>query len=414
MMTGKTILILGGGVGGIVAANRLRSRLAPEHRVIVVEKNAEHTYAPSFLWLMTGDRRADQIRRPLKSLLDKGVELKLSSVEAIDLPGRKVLTNGAELVFDYMVVALGAELAPESTPGLAETSETFFTADGAARLHERLKSFSRGRIAVVIAAMPYKCPAAPYEGAMLIADCFKRRGLRDKVDIHLFTPEAQPMPVAGPELGQAVQQLLQSKGVEFHPLHPLTKVDAAAKTLVFPQSTSGPYDLIVAVPPHRVPQLLRQTSLVNPAGWVPASPQTLETAAERVFAIGDVAAVPIPGRWKADVPLMLPKAGVFAHAQAEVVAARIADEIEGRKPAKTFSGEGYCMLEAGGGIAGFAAGNFYAQPAPDVTMRQAGRSWHMGKVLFEQWWLTPPGWKRDMYGALLQMGGKMYGIPVSV
>jgi sulfide:quinone oxidoreductase len=414
MMTAKTVVVLGGGVGGIVAANHLRSRLASEHRVVLVERNAEHAFAPSFLWLMTGDRRPDQIRRPLKSLLDKRVDLMLSRVEAIDLPGRKVLTNAGELPFDHLVIALGAEFAPESMPGLTEASETFFTADGAARLHERLKSFQGGRIGVAIAAMPYKCPAAPYEGAMLIADYFQRRGLRDKVDIHLFTPEAQPMPVAGPELGQAVQQLLQSKGVEFHPLHSLTKVDAAARTLVFPQSTSGPYDLIVAVPPHRAPQLLRQTSLVNPAGWVPANPQTLETSAERVFAIGDVTAVPIPGRWKTDVPLLLPKAGVFAHAQAEVVAARIADEIEGRKPAQTFGGAGYCMLEAGGGVAGFAAGNFYAQPAPDVRMRQAGRSWHMGKVLFEQWWLANPGWKRDMYGTLLQAGGKLYGIPVSV
>ena len=413
-MAAKTVVILGGGVGGIVAANRLRRRLASGHRVVLVERNAEHAFAPSFLWLMTGDRRPGRIRRPLRSLLDRDVELRLSSVKAIDLPGSKVVISLGELPFDYLVIALGAEFAPESTPGLTEATETFFSADGAARLHGRLKSFHGGRIAITIASMPYKCPAAPHEGAMLIADYFRRRGLRDKVDIHLFTPEAQPMPVGGPALGQAVQQLLTSKGVAFHPLHSLTRVDAAAKTLVFSESASGPYDLIVAVPPHRAPQLLRQTSLVNPAGWVPANPQTLETSAEHVFAIGDVTAVPIPGRWKTDVPLLLPKAGVFAHAQAEVVAARIADEIEGRKSARTFGGEGYCMLEAGGGVAGFAAGNFYAQPAPDVRMRQAGRSWHLGKVLLEQWWLATPGWKRELYGALLRAGGKLSGIPVAV
>ncbi len=414
MMAAKTVVILGGGVGGIVAANELRARLGSGHRVVLVERNAEHAFAPSFLWLMTGDRRLDQIRRPLRNLLDKGVELKLGSVEAIDLVGRNVVTSARDVAFDYLVIALGAELAPESVTGLAEASETFYTANGAARLYEKLKDFQGGSIAVVVAGMPYKCPAAPYEGAMLIADYFQRRGIRDKVKVHLYTPEPQPMPVAGPELGQAVQQLLKSKGVEFHPLHALAKVDVAAKTLVFQQAALGPYDLIVAIPPHRAPKVIQQTGLVNPAGWIPVNPQTMTSSAERVFAIGDVTAVPIPGRWKPDVPLLLPKAGVFANAQAEVVAARIADEVEGRHPARTFGGDGYCMLEAGGGIAGFAAGNFYAQPAPEVRLQQAGRSWHMGKVLLEKWWLASPGWKREMYGALLQAGGKVYGIPVSL
>ncbi|MBI3210843.1 MAG: NAD(P)/FAD-dependent oxidoreductase [Candidatus Solibacter usitatus] len=413
-MTSKTILILGGGVGGIVAANSLRRRLPSGHRVVVVERNAVHSFAPSFLWLMTGDRKPEQCRRPLKSLLREGVELITASANALDLPGRKVATDAGEIAFDYLVIALGAELAPQSIPGLAESSETFFTADGAVRLRQKLESFRGGRIAFVVASMPYKCPAAPHEGAMLAADYFQRRGIRHKVEIHLFTPESQPMPVAGPQLGQAVRQLLQSKGIEFHPLHSLISVDTAAGTLVFSQSAAGPFDLIIAIPPHHAPQLLRQTSLVNAAGWVPANPRTLETSAERVYGIGDVTALPIPGRWKTDTPLLLPKAGVFAHAQAEVAAARIAAEIEGGTPEETFGGDGYCMLEAGGGIAGFAAGNFYAEPTPDVRMQPAGKSWHMGKVLLERWWLASPGWKRESYAVLLRACGKMRGIRAAV
>ena len=151
---GKDYRDSGRRVGGIVAANHMRRRLTSEHRVVLVERNAEHAFALSFLWLMTGDRRPDQIRRLLKSLLDEGVELRLSRVEAIDLPGRKVVTNAGGLAFDYLVVALGTELTPESTLGLTEASETFFTAEGAARLHERLKSFQGRHIA--IAAMLYK------------------------------------------------------------------------------------------------------------------------------------------------------------------------------------------------------------------------------------------------------------------
>lgn len=249
---------------------------------------------------------------------------------------------------------------------------------------------------------------------MLIADCLRKRGLSGSTEIHLFTPESQPMPVAGPALGEAVQQLLHSKGIHFHPLRSLTAVDTQTRTAHFQQDETFQYDLLVAIPPHRPPSLLRDTGVTNPAGWVAVNVHTLATQHERVFAIGDATAIPIPGRWKPDVPLMLPKAGVFAHAQAEVVAARIAAEISGRHPKEEFCGDGYCMLEAGEDLAGFAYGNFFAQPAPQVNLRQVGKAWHMGKVLFERWWLASPGWKRDLYATMLRAGGKAYGIPVAV
>ncbi len=193
------------------------------------------------------------------------------------MPKRKVITSAGEFAFDYLIVALGAELAPDAVPGLAEASHTFYTFEGASRLHSALADFAGGRIAVVVAAMPYKCPGAPHEGAMLIADYFRRTGRRQGVDMHLFTPEPQPMPVAGPELGAAVVQMLEAKEIRFHPLHALASVDPAARTIRFQQGHTERYDLLVAVPPHRAPSLVREAGLANAAGWVPVNPQTLET-----------------------------------------------------------------------------------------------------------------------------------------
>ncbi len=413
-MPARTVVILGGGVGGIITANNLRRRLPDEHRIVLVERNAEHAFAPSFLWLMTGDRSPEQVRRPLVQLLRTGVEFVHGSVEGIDLNRRRIVTSAEDITYDYLVVALGAELAPETIPGLAEDAQTFYTLDGASRLRDTLARFSGGRVAVVVAAMPYKCPGAPHEGAMLIADCFRKRGLAGSTELHLFTPESQPMPVAGPALGEAVRQLLHSKGIRFHPLHSLTSVDRQTRTAHFQQGEAFQYDLLVTIPPHRPPSLLRDTGITNPAGWVAVNANTLATQHERVFAIGDVTAIPIPGRWKPDVPLMLPKAGVFAHAQAAVAAARIAAEIAGRQPREEFRGEGYCMLEAGEDRAGFAYGDFFAQPAPQVNLRQNGKAWHLGKVLLEKWWLASPGPKRELYATMLRAGGKAYGVPVVI
>jgi len=410
-MQSKTIVVLGGGVGGLIVANELRRRLSHDHRITLVEKNAQHAFAPSFLWLMTGDRRPEQISREVRQLVHKGVELLHGEARGIDLAAHRVETSTGSVTYDFLVVALGAELAPDSIPGLAESAQTFYTCDGAAKLRTALQNFGGGKIAIVVAGLPFKCPAAPYEGAMLIVDLFQRRGLRDKVDLHLFTPESLPMPVAGPELGNAVKKMVEDRGITFHPLQKLTEVNPATRTISFEGKESFAYDLLVAVPPHRSPQVVRDAGLANQGGWVPVDSATLATKDESVYAIGDITALPLPGRWKPDVPLMLPKAGVFAHAQALVVARRIADRIAGQAAGHTFSGEGYCMLEAGEHLAGFASGQFLAKPSPQIKLRQIGRSWHLGKVLFEKWWLATPGTKKDSLRLLMELGAKALRVP---
>jgi sulfide:quinone oxidoreductase len=413
-MTPQTVVILGGGVGGIVVANELARHLPVGHRIVMVEKAARHAFAPSFLWVMTGGRRAAQVTRDLRVLVRPRVEVVQAEARSIDWEGRRVETTAGPLAYDFLVVALGAELAPEAIPGLGEAAHTFYTLEGAERLRIALDSFHGGTVAVVVSALPYKCPGAPHEGAMLLGDYFRRRGLRAKVDLHLFTPESQAMPVAGPELGTAVHGMLQGRGIGFHPSHKLTAVDAARGELAFDGKPAVGYDLLVAIPPHRSPRLVREAGLANEAGWVPVDRRTLRTSRDRVYAIGDVTAIPIPGRWKADVPLMLPKAGVFAHEHARVTARRIAAEIQGLPAEDAFCGDGYCMLEAGEDLAGFAFGNFFAEPSPDVRLRRIGRPWHLGKVLFERWWLAPFGMRRRALQLALEWGSRAYGIRMAL
>jgi sulfide:quinone oxidoreductase len=413
-MAGKTILILGCGVGGLIAANELRRLLPHEHRIMLVERNSRHAFAPSFLWLMTGDRRPEQISCDVHQLVPPGVEMVLAEVQAVDPANRKVQTSAQTLTYDYLIIALGAELAPEAIPGLSESAHTFYSFDGAAKLRDSLHAFAGGTVAVVVSALPYKCPGAPHEGAMLIADTFRRRGLREKVEVHLYTPEPQPMPVAGPVLGDAVKQMLAGQGVIFHPLHKLTAVDSAARTLAFEGKEPIHFDLLVAIPPHRGPRVLREAGMTNEAGWVPVDRTTLRTPHENVYALGDATVIPIPGRWKPDVPLVLPKAGVFAHAQAEVVARRIAGEIAGAGTRDEFPGVGYCMLEAGERMAGFAYGNFFSEPSPQIELHHTGKAWHWGKILFEQWWLAPYGLRRDALHLALRLGSQGLGIPAMI
>ncbi len=401
-MAGKTIVILGGGVGGLTAANALRETLDASHRVVLVDRTGEHLFAPSLLWLMVGQRRPTQLVRDLSTLVRPGVEILRAAVREIDPERGRVPVDGQELGYDALVVALGADLAPDALPGF-EAAHNVFDLAGAAGLWEALRGFGGGRVVVAVSALPYKCPAAPYEAALLLDDALRRRGLRERSDVVVFTPEPQPMPVAGPVMGQAVEALLAQRGIGFHPGRPLQAIDAERRELVFQDGAREPFDLLAGVPPHRPPEAIRHSPLANEAGWVPVDKHTLRTRYENVYAIGDATAITLANGKP------LPKAGVFAHAEALAVAQTVAAELRGAAPAR-FDGQGYCWVELGAGRAAFAVGDFYAEPNPDVRLRTPGRLWHAGKVLFEKAWMGQ-GPERAVASAGLAVGSRALGIP---
>jgi len=406
-MKGKTILILGGGVGGIITANALRQQLADEHRIVVVDKRAEYVFTPSLLWVMVGWRQPKQITKGLRRLLRSGVEVLQAEVQAVDVDRNRVHTSDEELAYDYLVVALGADLAPDAIPGFSEAAHTPFDLEGAVNLWSVLQGFKGGRVAVLVSALPYKCPAAPYETALLLDDYFRRQGIREGVEMAVYTPEPAPMGVAGPAVGRAVVGMLEAKGISFNPVLNLTHIDPTTKELFFKDGRLESFDFLAGVPPHRPPRAVQESALANEMGWVPVDKYTLATPFENVYAIGDVTAVTLSNGKP------LPKAGVFAHGEGETVAARIAADIHGDGAQAQFDGVGYCWIETGGGSAGFASGYFYAEPDPEVPVPVSGKLWHWGKIVFEQYWLGE-GLRRNSARLGMNLTTKILGIPASL
>jgi sulfide:quinone oxidoreductase len=371
-MSTQTTVILGGGFGGLAAANALR-RLAPkDHGIVLVDRAPRFYVGAGKTWIMLGERTFEQISQARTSLLDAGVRFAQADVLAIDAASRKVVTSGETLAWDYLVIALGADVNETGVPGLADAGHTFYTVAGAERLRPALERFAGGDVAILIPKAPFKCPPAPYEAAMLLHHAFERRGLAGKARIAVYTVEGAPMATAGPEMGNHIKAELAGRGIAFHPQKKTVRVDAAARRIVFEDGEAG-FDLLISVPPHEAPKVVRDAGLVNASGWVPVDPQTLEVSSPgapgRMYAAGDVTAVPLPGRYKPDVPLSLPKAGVFAHAHGEVIAHQIAAKLAGTAPDATFGGVGYCYLETGGGRAVKADGSFFELPNP-VMRRQ--------------------------------------------
>jgi len=189
------------------------------------------------------------------------------------------------------------------------------------------------------------------------------------------------MGVAGPEVSKAVRQMVESRGIAYHPQHQVTAVAVRERRLSFANGSSADFDLLAYVPPHRAPRVVREAGLLGDSGWVAVDRYGMETGFPGVYAIGDVVSIPL------SLGKPLPKAGVFAEGQARVAARNIVSAIRGNGEASRFDGHGECFIEAGGRRAGMGRGNFYAEPLPMVQLFPPARRWHLSKVLFEKYWL---------------------------
>ncbi len=381
MSSTETALVLGGGVGGLVSAVELRKRLPAADRVVLVDRRQRYLFDPSLLWLMTGLRTPEKITRPLARLRLKGIEVVSGEIEHIDADARRVSVDGQELVGENVIVSLGAEYAPETVPGLAAAGHNFYSLPGAEGLRDALRGFGGGRLVVLTATPAYKCPAAPYEAAMLLEYHCRKRKIRDDVQIDLYAAEPGPMGVAGPEVSAGVRGMVEARQIGYHPEHQVERVDHAAGRIFFTNGAWADFDLLAYVPPHRAPEVVRESGLADETGWIPVDRHSLETGRPHVYAIGDVTTIPL----RLGKPL--PKAGVFAHAEALVVATNIARSITGKGRPASFEGRGQCFVETGDGKAAMARGDFYAEPVPQLKLHRAGRRWHAAKILFERNWL---------------------------
>jgi len=389
----STTLILGGGFGGIAAANSLRQLVPREHEIVVIDKSPSFHVGAGKTWVMLGERTMEQISRPRKNLLDRGIGFLEANILSIDLERKVVATGSETLRWDYLVIALGADLNLASVPGLAEGAQTFYTLEGAQRLQDVLRDFNGGDLAILIPKMPIKCPPAPYEAAMLLRHAFEVRGLADRVRIAIYTVEGTPMATAGAEMGQYISNELARRSIGFHPQKRALRIDSAGRRLSFEDGIEVGYDLLVAVPPHEAPKAVREAQLTNQSGWIPVDPLTLNVTAIRgssdVYAVGDITSVLLPGRYKPDVALSLPKAGVFAEAHGRVAAHQIAGKILGRESSETFDGRGHCYLEIGGGRAIKADGAFFELPHPIMRKQIPDEAQFRDKVAWVARHLNP-------------------------
>lgn len=375
-MARPRVVILGGGFGGLTVATELRERLGERCEVVLVDGKPGFRMGFRKIWMLLGRSGPDDGVRPRALLAGRGVRYVEEEITRIDPAGRAVETTGPRLEWDYLVVALGAEPRAGLVPGFdaAPNAYNLYDAEGVLAAHPALAALERGRLLVAILGLPFKCPPAPYEAALLLADFLEQRGRRDAVSVTVTTPQATSLPAAGQAACDMVETLLAGRGVRFVPKRQVERV--TPETVEY-AGASEPYDLLLGVPPHRPPAVVRESGLCDGGDWVPVDPATLRTRFEGVYAIGDVNGITMANG------LPLPKAGVFAEAQGTVVAGAIAAAVEGRGAAPAFDGRGSCFIEVGRGLATLVTGHFLAPAGPEVALFPPSREHLDAKVAFE-------------------------------
>lgn len=326
----KHLVILGHGTGGTIIAAKMRQRLAEQDwQITVIDRDWQHHYQPGWLFIPFGIYTAADCVKPKSKFVPPGVTLVLDEITEIDPVKKQVKTRRDTFAYDWLVVATGCRIMTDEVEGMDEGMggdiHTFYSQEGAVALYDKLKYFHQGRVVINIAELPFKCPVAPLEFAFMAEWFFTKNGVRQNIEIELVTPlsAAFTKPVAAGILGK----ICDEKNIKVTPNYQIAQVDAANKVIKSYGDQEVPYDLLIAIPPNFGAQIIIDSGMGDPMGYVDTDHHTLKAKNyDYIYVVGDATNVPTS------------KAGAVAHYEADTIVDNLVREIDGQPPWPNYDG----------------------------------------------------------------------------
>ena len=369
------ILVVGGGTGGTIVANNLARRLDGEIRagkaqITLLSASDQHMYQPGLFYVAFGQMMPDELYRDQASLLESTIEFHVDPVEDFQLDENKVRTESGKIhEYDTLVIATGSRMAPKEIPGLEEGAEFFYTEETAVKMFKRLREFEGGKLAITV-GVPHKCPIAPVELTFSLHDYFKKRGIRDKVQIKYYYPINRIHSIEN--VAKWAEPEFNRMGVEYETLFNVKEVDAKNKIIKTEEGTEAEYDLLISIPEHRGMEVIEKCEL-GLGGWIPTDRHQLTMEGyDNVYVLGDTTNLPVS------------KTGSAAHFEAEVAAENIASILKIGTPVREYDGKVYCFIESGHDRATYAMFNYLNPP----DLKPPNQSMHWFKVSYNNMYWT--------------------------
>jgi sulfide:quinone oxidoreductase len=368
------ILIIGGGFGGLAAANELRKNLPSDVKITVIDKKDYFMMDLVKLWIIKGTRKFETSKRPLNTITKKGIDFVNEQVMLVDAVQKKVKTTSKEFSYDYLIVAAGVELAPEKIPGLSENGMILYDLEDVPKIRQKILDMKSGKIAFAITGMPYKCPPAPFEAALIINSMLQEIGTQKNISIDFYSLGPITLPAAGPEVSKQLLDILESENIKFYGSRKTASVEQ--NTLKFEDGGTANFDLLIAVPPHKAPKIVYDAGFAQEGMFISVK-RDCKTQFDNVYAVGDVT------NMMATEKIAVPKAGIFAEGQGIAVAQDIVSQMRKEKTNSIFEGKGGCFVEMGS-TAGYVYVDMFAEPNPITRLDKPAPEHMEEKEQFEK------------------------------
>jgi sulfide:quinone oxidoreductase len=369
------VVILGGGFGGLSAANELRNTLpSSQVKITVIDKKDWFMVGFTKLWIINGTRTFENSTGSLNKLQKKEIDFIKDEILSINFENKNVKTKTKEISFDFLIISMGAVLAPQKIPGLEQNGFNLYDHNQLLEIREKLEKIESGKIAISIMGMPYKCPPAPFEASLLIDSMLRKRGVRDSVQIDFYSPAPITLPAAGPEVSKQILELVNSEQIVFHNSCKIKSVES--KKLIFEDSKAD-FDILLSIPPHIAPKVIYDSGLAKESGFIPID-RDCKTPIENVFAVGDVTSLTVAEK------MTVPKAGIFAEGEGITVAQNIIAKIQSKEESALFDGKGGCFIESGRNTASVIEVDMYSHSKPLTNLTESTTDNLSKKIEFEK------------------------------
>ncbi|MBT8242341.1 MAG: NAD(P)/FAD-dependent oxidoreductase [Nitrosopumilus sp.] len=369
------VVILGGGFGGLSAANEIRKSLSTsEVKITLIDKKDWFMVGFAKLWIINGTRTFENSVGSLNELQKKEINFIKDEIISINSEKKYVETKSESISFDFLIISMGAVLAPQKIPGLEENGFNLYDHNQLSQIHEKLDNMTSGKIAISIMGMPYKCPPAPFEASLLIDAMLRKRGVRDSVQIDFYSPAPITLPAAGPEVSKQILDLVNSEKIIFHNSSKIKSVES--NKLIF-ENSEADFDLLLAVPPHIAPKIIYDSGLAKEPGFILID-RDCKTPFENVFAVGDVTSLTVAEN------MAVPKAGIFAEGEGITVAKNIISKIQSKEESALFDGKGGCFIESGRDTASVIEVDMFTNDKPSTNLTESTSDNLSKKIEFEK------------------------------
>lgn len=375
----KRVIVLGGGSGGSLVANKLARQLSKEIKneeveIVQITNTPKHVYQPGYLFIALNEKNPDHFIRTQASIAHRNVTLVEDEITSIDVENKSLKSNKQVYNYDYLVISTGSYPDFDSLPGLQEAASNFYTLDGAIKLRDQLANFEKGTILITV-DVPHKCPAAPLELVLMLDDYFRKKGNRKDVVLKYTYPIGRVHSLE--PVAKWAEPQFAARDIQFETYFNLEEVKPKEKLAVTMDGEEHPFDILISIPAHTGAEVIINSKLGDEGGFIETDRYSLKMVGQNdVYVVGDATNLPIS------------KAGSTAHYQSEVLVKNVVNRLRGIPDTATYNGKVACFLEASLEEASMITFDYQTPPAP----AQPSDLMHWFKGVYnELYWLNAKG-----------------------